>query len=284
MAYSFSLKYLATSITFQSTIPTVIEYISFIFGNLRADPSSRTKMVYTIQKGDEGYSLIHKKKTIFKNFPLDSAIENIEISVDSMVTAENPGILFFHAGAVSDRDGNISLLLSESGGGKTTLCSMLSQRDLYFEGDELVGFSLMKPCIPIPFKKASKLRRETLPFLGKRGRLLGIPGRESNELLYWLPDKKENAFPEDKKSIQRLFLLRFSLSGPNRIFLLRPQEALKALVNACHHFSKKKLMAIDIILSIINHAEVFSIIYNEPQFALSSIREGYASLLHRVKT
>jgi len=285
MLHSFSLSYLDTFLTFQSAMPDVIDYIAFVFRNLQADTSRKTERIYEIRKGDCGYSLIHKGKILFNNFPLDTAIENIEISVELMTMSENRGIVFFHAGAVSDIDGSISLLFAGSGGGKTTLCSMLSQSGFHFEGDELLGISQEKPLTPLAFKKAPKLRRETIPFLRNSGRLLNIPGEGGSEkmLTYWLPDEKEDAIPGGRKTIRRLFFLRFSRKQPNTFSLLSPSEAIKYMIDECHDFSARKKVAICVMLDIISKAETFQIEYNHPEFAFFCIQEGWASLLNRVR-
>jgi len=266
-------------------MPDVIDYIAFVFRNLQADTSRKTERIYEIRKGDCGYSLIHNGNILFNNFPLDTAIENIEISIESMLIAENPEIVFFHAGAVSDMDGNISLLFAGSGGGKTTLCSMLCQSGFHFEGDELLGISQEKPLTPLAFKKAPKLRRETIPFLRNSGRLLNIPGEEGSEkmLTYWLPDKKIDPLPKGRKTIRRLFSLRFSPQKPNAFSLLSFSEAIKCIVDECHDFSARKKNAVGVILDIISKAEVFKIEYNHPEFALFCIQEGWTSLLNRVR-
>ncbi len=276
MPCNFSFKYLSTFLTFQSATPAVIDYISFIYGKLQADPSSTGEKVYTIQKETRGYSLIHDGKKMFNNFPLDTAIENMEISVEIMVMSENPRILFIHAGAVSDREGNTSLILAESGGGKTTLCSVLAQRGFYLEGDELLGIPPESPLTPIPFKKASKLRRESLPFLKDKGKLLAITngGSKEGKLIYWLPDEKRKILPENKKRIRRIFFLRFSPYGSNSISCLSPPEAINGLIDACHDFYKKKLLALDIVFSMLHQVEMFEIIYNQPGYALSCIEDA----------
>lgn len=285
MLHSFFFKYLNTSLVFQSSIPDIIDYIAFIFGNLRANSSRRADRIYEIQKEDCGYSLIHNGKILFNNFPLNTTIENIEISVELMTIAENRGIVFFHAGAVSDMDGSISLLFAGSGGGKTTLCSMLSQSGFHFEGDELLGISQEKPLIPLAFKRAPKLRRETIPFLKDSGRLLNIAGEEGSEkmLTYWLPDEKEDAMPGGRKTIRRLFLLRFSPQQPNTFSLLSPSEAIKCMIDECHDFSARKKMAICVILDIISKTETFQIEYNHPEFAFFCIQEGWISFLNKVR-
>lgn len=285
MIYNFFFKYLNTSLTFQSSIPDIIDYIAFIFGNLQTNSSRRTDRIYEIRKGDCGYSLIHKGKILFNNFALNTTIENIEISVELMTMAENREIVFFHAGAVSDMDGSISLLFAGSGGGKTTLCSMLSQSGFHFEGDELLGISQEKPLIPIAFKRAPKLRRETLPFLKDSGRLLNITCEDSCEktLIYWLPDEKDDAMPVGRKTIRRLFFLRFSPQEPNAFSLLSPSEAIKCMIDECHDFSARKKVAICVMLDIISKAETFQIEYNHPEFAFFCIQEGWVSLLNRVR-
>lgn len=271
MPYSFSFKYLNTSITFKSDKSEIIDYVAFIFRHLGVNSSPGLERVYIIDKADEGYSLTHRGKTLFNNFPIDTAIENIDNSVETMVMSENPEVTFFHAGSISDMKGNVTLLLSGTGGGKTTLCTMLTQRNYYLEGDELLGISGEKPLIPIPFKKALKLRRESLPFLNDKGNLLMIPAQKRGEerLIYWLPDEKGQCLPEDVKRIRMLFFLRFSLHGPNKVSTLSPSDAIKRLIDECHDFSEKRLMAMDIILSIINQTEAFEIIYNWPDFAIS---------------
>jgi hypothetical protein len=215
MPYSFSFKYLNTSITFKSGKSELIDYIAFIFRHLGVNSSPGLKRVYTIDKADEGYSLTHRGKTLFNNFPIDTAIENIDNSVETMVMSENPEA--------------------------------------------------------IPFKKALKLRRESLPFLNDKGNLLMIPAQKRGEerLIYWLPDEKGQCLPEDEKRIRMLFFLRFSLHGPNKVSTLSPSEAIKRFIDECHDFSEKRLMAMDIILSIINQTEAFEIIYNCPDFAIS---------------
>ncbi|MBW1701575.1 MAG: hypothetical protein JRJ69_07140 [Deltaproteobacteria bacterium] len=275
MAYSFSLRYLDTSLVFKSAKAAPIDHISFIYGKMQENSPSEKRKVYTIKKGIRGYSLIHNKNRMFRNFGLDTAIENIEISIEMTVVSENPGVVFFHAGTVSDMEGNISLIAAESGEGKTTLCAMLAQRGLFSEGDELVGISPEMPLRPIPFKKALKVRKESLPFLMESGKRLIIETEKRGEsnLIYWLPDNIADTVPETNKEIRRVFFLRFSLEGPNSVSHVSAQEAIKRLADACHDFSEKRSLAMGTILFIVNQAEIIEIAYNHPDYAVSCIQD-----------
>jgi len=280
MPYSFTLKYLSTTITFQSDNPSIIKFISFIFHHLRSDAPAESKRIYTIEEETtgKGYSLFQGKKVLFKNFQLDTAMENIEISVESMVMAENPGILFFHAGAVSDGLGKVTLFLAGSGDGKTTLCAILANENFFLEGDELVGIHKEKMPVPVFFKKAPKLRRESLPFLKDRGKQLIIHGEKNKEaeLIYWLPDEHDRPSPGYKKKIKRIFFIHFSPNKPNSISMLSPSDTIKGLVNTCHNFSHKRKMAFDIIMSLADQAETFEITYNRPDFVVSCVKNSPA--------
>ncbi len=211
----------------------------------------------TVEKGEDGYSLVGAEVTEADGVNLHRILQCLKFEVIHRFVQEHPELLWLHAGAAA-LDGFAIVLCGAWGSGKSTLVGHLCQKGWAYLSDDIVPIDLASGrLISFPLTPMMRLHEE------EDDNVEYSPAEISN-LNKQVVDLAENAFTADAQHIAAIVFPRFDPAAEGSVLTsIPPATAVLELLRNCLDLKYHKEKAVQYLGSLVEQLPVYMLRYKD---------------------
>lgn len=234
----------------RSDVPGIRDYVARQFGNMLVSALTLEAGTLDVFRNGDGFAIRSAESMEFPYSTLEQILPLVKDEVHLQFMRARPDLLWLHAGAVES--GGTALLLSgTSGQGKSTLATLLCEREWSYLSDDIAPVRMNADEV-LPFPQAPT--RRIHPGREVTAEEMGAIARE----LVQLPPERIRRVPAP---IRGIVFIRYSKGAPARLTALsRGAAALEILRNSTNLVDHKGA-AVSRAAAMARHLQAFALTY-----------------------